>query len=345
MSHCWRLWVFHYLMPLFLFKFLKYQSSNIISQKEISQILQEAAEANLAELPEASTRALHLFLCQVREQWLPRKMRRQSLGVCFSLWWRAINFLWGGYNKMKRDPAAASLACCCGGCAVNLERKGCQQLPKICHHISWPLECPPGNLKVLLLCVEMRNRGMKEQTQQFPVGLEIILSSNCPDSEQSLPGGAWTVRDHSDLAGAPPGTEDHMCKTSGHCVSFAGQMPLMDDVRVVGVTGVEGILKLLLLPLFQLMANRIGKILSGCCYFGMKDFLSPRFEKTLGEMRTHLGWKMGLRAGVAFICMAEVVSDGGVTGQWLQNQCDFKPVMIPVLISLEDEQSLNLCLC
>uniref|UniRef100_A0A8D0F065 Meiotic double-stranded break formation protein 1 n=1 Tax=Strix occidentalis caurina TaxID=311401 RepID=A0A8D0F065_STROC len=39
--------------------FLRYQSSNIISQKEISQILQEAAEANLAEL--------------------------ESLGVCFSL--------------------------------------------------------------------------------------------------------------------------------------------------------------------------------------------------------------------------------------------------------------------
>ncbi|KAK1209886.1 MEI1 protein, partial [Pygoscelis papua] len=45
--------------------FLKYQSSNIISQKEISQILQEAAEANLAGLPEATSRALHLFLCQV----------------------------------------------------------------------------------------------------------------------------------------------------------------------------------------------------------------------------------------------------------------------------------------
>ncbi|NWU48231.1 MEI1 protein, partial [Dromas ardeola] len=45
--------------------FLRYQSSNIISQKEIRQILQEAAEANLAELPEATSRALHLFLCQV----------------------------------------------------------------------------------------------------------------------------------------------------------------------------------------------------------------------------------------------------------------------------------------
>ncbi|NWQ86958.1 MEI1 protein, partial [Burhinus bistriatus] len=45
--------------------FLRYQSSNIISQKEISQIIQEAAEANLAELPEATSRALHLFLCQV----------------------------------------------------------------------------------------------------------------------------------------------------------------------------------------------------------------------------------------------------------------------------------------
>ncbi|NWW53005.1 MEI1 protein, partial [Pedionomus torquatus] len=45
--------------------FLRYQSSNIISQKEISQILQEAAEANVAELPEATSHALHLFLCQV----------------------------------------------------------------------------------------------------------------------------------------------------------------------------------------------------------------------------------------------------------------------------------------
>ncbi|NXP14723.1 MEI1 protein, partial [Thinocorus orbignyianus] len=45
--------------------FLRYQSSNIISQKEIRQILQEASEANLAELPEATSHALHLFLCQV----------------------------------------------------------------------------------------------------------------------------------------------------------------------------------------------------------------------------------------------------------------------------------------
>ncbi|XP_075009994.1 meiosis inhibitor protein 1 isoform X2 [Calonectris borealis] len=46
--------------------FLRYQSSNIISQKEISQVLQEAAEADLAELPEATSRALHLFLCQIQ---------------------------------------------------------------------------------------------------------------------------------------------------------------------------------------------------------------------------------------------------------------------------------------
>ncbi|NXH79987.1 MEI1 protein, partial [Edolisoma coerulescens] len=45
--------------------FVRYQSSNIISQKEISQIVQEAAEANLAELPEATSCALHLFLSQV----------------------------------------------------------------------------------------------------------------------------------------------------------------------------------------------------------------------------------------------------------------------------------------
>ncbi|XP_041272721.1 meiosis inhibitor protein 1 [Onychostruthus taczanowskii] len=46
--------------------FVRYQSSNIISQKEISQIIQEAAEANIAELPEATSHALHLFLCQIQ---------------------------------------------------------------------------------------------------------------------------------------------------------------------------------------------------------------------------------------------------------------------------------------
>ncbi|XP_053920252.1 meiosis inhibitor protein 1 isoform X2 [Cuculus canorus] len=46
--------------------FLRYQSSNIISQKEISQILQEVAETNLADLPEATSHALHVFLCQVQ---------------------------------------------------------------------------------------------------------------------------------------------------------------------------------------------------------------------------------------------------------------------------------------
>lgn len=61
-------------LPLFnvsvfpLFKFVRYQSRNIISQKEISQIVHEAAEANIAELPEATSYALHLFLSQVREQ-------------------------------------------------------------------------------------------------------------------------------------------------------------------------------------------------------------------------------------------------------------------------------------
>uniref|UniRef100_A0A8B9U5X6 Meiosis inhibitor protein 1 n=1 Tax=Anas zonorhyncha TaxID=75864 RepID=A0A8B9U5X6_9AVES len=44
--------------------FVRYQSSNVISQKEISLILREAAEANLPELPEATSRALHLFLRQ-----------------------------------------------------------------------------------------------------------------------------------------------------------------------------------------------------------------------------------------------------------------------------------------
>lgn len=112
MSHCCTLWVFHYLIFLFfpLFKFVRYQSSNIISQKEISQIIQEAAEANLAELPEATSCALRLFLCQVREQWLLGKMGRESLGVCFSLWrshcsvWR-----WGGaYERTSQTVFSCS---------------------------------------------------------------------------------------------------------------------------------------------------------------------------------------------------------------------------------------------
>ncbi|XP_032913536.1 meiosis inhibitor protein 1 [Catharus ustulatus] len=46
--------------------FVRYQSSNIISQKEISQIIQEAAEANIAELSEATSCALQLFLSQIQ---------------------------------------------------------------------------------------------------------------------------------------------------------------------------------------------------------------------------------------------------------------------------------------
>ncbi|XP_062348218.1 meiosis inhibitor protein 1 [Cinclus cinclus] len=46
--------------------FVRYQSSNIISQKEISQIIQEAAETNIAELSEATSCALQLFLSQIQ---------------------------------------------------------------------------------------------------------------------------------------------------------------------------------------------------------------------------------------------------------------------------------------
>ncbi|XP_058276203.1 meiosis inhibitor protein 1 isoform X1 [Hirundo rustica] len=46
--------------------FVRYQSRNIISQKEISQIIHEAAEANIAELPEATSCALHRFLSQIQ---------------------------------------------------------------------------------------------------------------------------------------------------------------------------------------------------------------------------------------------------------------------------------------
>lgn len=72
---------------------------------------------------------------------------------------------------------------------------------------------------LIALCGDERG-SMKEQAQQFYVVLEIILFSDPSDSEQSLPGGARAVRDHSDLAGSPLGTEDLLCKASGHCVSF-----------------------------------------------------------------------------------------------------------------------------
>ncbi|XP_065419122.1 meiosis inhibitor protein 1 isoform X5 [Chrysemys picta bellii] len=47
-------------------QFVRYRSSNIISQSEISQILQEAAKAKLAELPGATSHALRLFLLQLQ---------------------------------------------------------------------------------------------------------------------------------------------------------------------------------------------------------------------------------------------------------------------------------------
>ncbi|KAH1187252.1 hypothetical protein KIL84_020001, partial [Mauremys mutica] len=46
--------------------FVRYRSSDIISQSEISQILQEAAKAKLAELPGATSHALRLFLLQLQ---------------------------------------------------------------------------------------------------------------------------------------------------------------------------------------------------------------------------------------------------------------------------------------
>ncbi|EMP41871.1 Meiosis inhibitor protein 1 [Chelonia mydas] len=45
--------------------FVRYRSSGIISQSEVSQILQEAAKAKLAELPGATSQALRLFLLQL----------------------------------------------------------------------------------------------------------------------------------------------------------------------------------------------------------------------------------------------------------------------------------------
>lgn len=59
---------------------------------------------------------------------------------------------------------------------------------------------------------------MKEQ--QFAFHLETIPSPDCSDSEQPLSGGASAGTDHSDLTGAPSTAHEHLCKTSGHCVSF-----------------------------------------------------------------------------------------------------------------------------
>ncbi|XP_067415140.1 meiosis inhibitor protein 1 [Emydura macquarii macquarii] len=48
--------------------FVRYQSSDIISQSEISQILQEAAKAKLRELPGATSHTLRLFLLQLQSR-------------------------------------------------------------------------------------------------------------------------------------------------------------------------------------------------------------------------------------------------------------------------------------
>ncbi|XP_025064706.1 meiosis inhibitor protein 1 [Alligator sinensis] len=48
--------------------FARYQNNTIISQSEISQILQEATKANLLELPETTSQALRLFLLQVQSR-------------------------------------------------------------------------------------------------------------------------------------------------------------------------------------------------------------------------------------------------------------------------------------
>ncbi|XP_053833568.1 meiosis inhibitor protein 1 isoform X4 [Vidua macroura] len=63
--------------------FVRYQSSNIISQKEISQIIQEAAEANIAELPEATSHALHLFLSQIQNSHY--QVEPEQLGIIQTL--------------------------------------------------------------------------------------------------------------------------------------------------------------------------------------------------------------------------------------------------------------------
>lgn len=131
--------------------------------------------------------------------------------------------------------------------------------------------------------MEMREGGIKKQAQQFPVRLELILSSDCLDSEQSLPGGARAVRDHSDLAGAPPGTEEHLCETSGHCVSFAGQIPWIGDARVVGVTEVEALLHPSLVLAEGKQKWKNPEWLLHLSNFGMKDFIIPKFEKTFGK--------------------------------------------------------------
>uniref|UniRef100_A0A7M4FMZ1 MEI1 protein n=1 Tax=Crocodylus porosus TaxID=8502 RepID=A0A7M4FMZ1_CROPO len=48
--------------------FARYQNNTVISQSEISQILQEATKANLLELPENISQALRLFLLQVQSR-------------------------------------------------------------------------------------------------------------------------------------------------------------------------------------------------------------------------------------------------------------------------------------
>ncbi|XP_068796968.1 meiosis inhibitor protein 1 [Struthio camelus] len=94
--------------------FVRYQSSNIISQKEISQILQEAAEAKLSELPEATCRALHLFLRQIQSS--RRQMEPVQAGTVQTL----LESLLG----QTRTCAKYQDIVCLGSVAVSLSHIG-----------------------------------------------------------------------------------------------------------------------------------------------------------------------------------------------------------------------------
>jgi len=145
---------------------------------------------------------------------------------------------------MKRKPAAASLGYCLEGCMVKWETEWCQQLPTLCHRIGRPLDCPQIRVWRSYCPVWRWKREVwRNKPNSFLlVWKSFFLLTDCSGSEQWLPGGAGAARDRSDLAGASPGTEEPLCQTSGRCVSFAGQMPLVGDVRVVGWTEVQGTL-------------------------------------------------------------------------------------------------------
>ncbi|XP_074980307.1 meiosis inhibitor protein 1 isoform X3 [Caretta caretta] len=90
--------------------FVRYRSSGIISQSEISQILQEAAKAKLAELPGATSQALRLFLLQLQSGSCEMEPAQEG----------TIQTLLESLPARTRTHLSAQDMVCLGGVAVSL---------------------------------------------------------------------------------------------------------------------------------------------------------------------------------------------------------------------------------